>query len=64
MVVWDVAFADTDYSATCSVEGGTNPSTLELRGYTKATTGLQVTIYNNHATVAETGTLNCWAQHD
>lgn len=61
-VTWTTAFADTNYTATCTIDGPTAVPYV-LNTSSKAGASVVVTIANLTA-VAASGTINCGAQHD
>jgi len=65
-LTWGTAFADTNYTATCSVvETTASTSTLRLHHLESvATTGVTVRVVNDDGGAAHTGTLHCTAVHD
>lgn len=63
---WTTAFADANYTATCSVvEATAGTATLRLHHIESvAATGVTVRVVNDDTGVAHTGTLECLAIHD
>lgn len=65
VVTWGTAFADTNYTVTCSVvEADTDTATLQI-DHIEAVVAASVTVRveNENAGAARTGTLHCMAVH-
>lgn len=62
-ITWNVAWADTNYTAVCMIDGS---ATISVQGTaSKTTTQIGYVVYNvNGNTAAASGTLNCIAMHD
>jgi hypothetical protein len=60
-IVWTVPFANTSYTASCTLQNTTGVPVIT--GFTQTASNITVSIANLTA-VAATGTLNCVAMHD
>src|SRR5262249_32120090 len=65
-ITWPGTWADTNYTATCTLDSTTSgQATLVLFTFNKSTTQMVVTITNNNTNaLATSGTINCTAMHD